>query len=546
MNRRMAKVVAMGLVALISVSATAVGPAGAATGEAEVAMSAGASSSGIHLEPVGTINASIGTAGGAEIVAFDPASKRAFTSNGAGNRIDVIDLTDPSAPALLAPIDLASLGSDVQSVAAQDGIVAAVLKPLSAHPTQDPGKVAFFNSAGQFLRQATVGSLPDAVTFTEDGRHVLVANEGEPRCSGSVTADNPEGSISIVNVATGAVRTADFKQFNRLRSYLTGIGVRLNWPGATVAQDLEPEYIATKGNLAWVSLQENNAIAIVNIATARVLVITPLGSKRHDVAGQGLDPSDRDSASNGKSVAIVERPVDGLYMPDGIAVTSSALLVTANEGDARDYSCFSDESRVSALGSALDPADYSGAILGNGPAGMGRLTVSRTDGDLDGDGKIDRLKAFGARSFSIRNAAGTLLYDSGDRLEQLFAQDPALRPFFNSDGESNDPASAQDSRSDNKGPEPESVVVGTVAGKELAFIGLERVGGVAVFDLTNPFNPAFVDYANPRIEGPSILTTDRAPEGLKFVPASQSPNGVPLLLVANEVSGNTRIYEVRS
>lgn len=387
-----------------------------------VLMSAGAAPA-IDLVPISTYNSSSGpVSAGTEIVSFDPGSKRAFSTNGAGLRIDVTDLSNPSNPVALPSIDLAPYGSDVQSVAVHNGVVAAALKPLGPGATQRPGVVAFFNKDGAFIRQAQVGALPDMVTFTPDGKYALTANEGEPACDENqapADANNPEGSVSIITVSNGSVKTADFKVFNFLRNTLIKNGVRLNWPGATVAQDLEPEYITTDGLNAWVTLQENNAIAQVNVIGGVVVRILPLGSKRHDRTGQGLDPSDRDSATNQKAIAIVKRPVDGLYMPDGIALLKSGVfggyLLTANEGDARDYGCFGDDGRVADFvapdeGLKLDPADYSGALVGDGPAGIGRLTISATDGDLDGDGLIDRVKALGARSFSVWTSAGKLVF----------------------------------------------------------------------------------------------------------------------------------------
>lgn len=514
---------------------------------------------------------------GTEIVAFDPGSKRAFSTNDPANRIDVTDLSNPANPTTLPSIELSPYGTGVQSVAANNGLVAAAVKGTTS---QDPGSVVIFDSNGKFKRRATVGALPDMVTLTPNGLWVLAANEGEPACAPNTDptqANNPEGSVSIVNTLSGKVRTVGFASFNNQRSQLLAGGVRLNWPGATVAQDLEPENIATNGITAWVTLQENNAIAVINVLTGKVSKISGLGTKDHSVAGQGLDPSDKDSAANKPAVAIGPRPVSGLYMPDGIAFTGdptllpldiseakraraaragiqlpqfiggSGYLFTANEGDGREYPCFSDESRLS--GANLDPA--MAALKGDGPTGMGRLTISVTDGDTDGDRDIDRANSFGARSFSVRNPSGRLIWDSGDQLEQLTStlvnerSAEVIKPLiFNADYKA---PSTFDNRSDNKGPEPESVVLGQVRGKKLAFISLERIGGVATYDVSDPSQPKFLNYANPLYQADAEFgITDRGPEGLQFVAASQSPSGKPLLLVANEISGTVTVYEVRS
>jgi len=120
---------------------------------------------------------------------------------------------------------------------------------------------------------------------------------------------------------------------------------------------------------------------------------------------------------------------------------------------------------------------------------LGRLNVSTIDGDTDGDGDYDALYAYGGRSFSIRSANGDLVFDSGSRLENITAR--LLPEAFNSDNAEND---SLDSRSDNKGPEPEGVTVGRVDGRTYAFVGLERIGGVAVFDVSQPQAPFFVQY----------------------------------------------------
>lgn len=511
--------------------------AAAVTGLPQPAWAAAA----VDLVPVGSYAGSGATAlARSEIVAFDPASRRAFTTNDGGSltQIDIADLSNPAAPVLVATFDLSPYGDTVQSVATRNGVVAAAVAP--ADPLAK-GAVVLFTTAGSLLGAVPTGYLPDSVTFTPDGTKVLSADEGQPSCSGSTVVDVP-GSVTIIDVASLTSSTATFTAADVVP------GVRVNLPTPD-ADELEPEYIAISpdSRTAYVTLQENNAIATVDIATADVTSVAPLGAKDHNVAGQGLDPSDRDNAAGtGGVIAIVNRPVLGLPMPDGIAsLTQGATtyLLTANEGDAREYPpCFGrDDERLSSR--TLDPSAFPNAttLKGNGPEGIGRLRVSRTDGDLGGDGDLDQLYSFGTRSMSVFLPDGTLVADTGDELEQTVK---ALYPAaFNSDGE----GGGFDSRSPNKGPEPESVVVGQVGGVDLAFLGLERIGGVAVYDVSNPADPTLVDYANPKLEpGAQPGDGDAAPEGLAFVKASDSPNGIPLLLVANEVSGNTTIYEVRT
>jgi hypothetical protein len=340
--------------------------------------------------------------------------------------------------------------------------------------------------------------------------------------------------------------TADFVAFNSQRNELERAGVRISAPNAnaadrraTVAQDLEPEYIAVSpdGRTAWVSLQENNAIAIVNLETALVERIVGLGFKDHLRAGNGFDASDRDDG-----IHIRPWPVSGMYQPDGIAafaVDGETYLVTANEGDSRSWTVFNDEARVSEL--TLDKS-----LLQNEPdlasdAKLGRLKVSRVDGDLDGDSDIDRLTGFGGRSVAIWNAAGEQVYESGDALEQYIAAN--LPDRFNID---EDGLNKLDDRSDDKGPEPEGVVVGRVGDATYAFVGLERTSAVAVFDVTRPTAARLVTIVPLAIVGDATGGPHIAPEGLCFVPAERSPTGEPLLAVACEATGTTVLFRVNS
>lgn len=243
-----------------------------------------------------------------------------------------------------------------------------------------------------------------------------------------------------------------------------------------------------------------------------------------------LDTSDRDGGIN-----ILPQPVFGMYMPDAIAsfsVGGQTYYITANEGDDRG-----ETDRVRNL--TLDPTAFPNASELRNNANLGRLTVSVIDGDLDGDGDYDRLQAYGARSFTIWDSTGKQVYDSGDDLEQITA---ALVPeLFNS--EENDPGEF-DARSDNKGPEPEGVVTGVINGRTYAFIGLERTGGIMVYDVSDPIAPTFIQYINNTPSFGFATGIDAAPEGLTFISAEDSPNGEPLLVVTNEVSGTTTVYEI--
>jgi DNA-binding beta-propeller fold protein YncE len=500
---------------------------------------------GIALQHLSSISTAAGGSTGAEIVAFDAVSKRAFAINSSDNELAVLDLSDPAAPILVDKLSFAAYGAGLNSVDAHRGLVAVAVE---ANPKTAPGKVVFIDARTLAIKGSVgVGALPDMLLFTEDGERVLVANEGEPNSYLQPDSVNPEGSVSIISLERGVVRarvrTVGFTGFTK--EDLLAKGVRVFGPGATAAQDLEPEYITARGRTAWVTLQEANAVAVIDLPTATVREIVALGRKDHSVTGNGLDPSDRDGPADSASIKIGTWPVSGLYQPDAVATLHAGrdmFLVTANEGDSRssdDFPGFSEEIRVGSSSYVLDPTAFPNAATLKANAALGRLTVTNASGDSDNDGDFDRIEAFGARSFSIWSAAGDLVWDSGDQFEQYLG-DPAhgFAAIFNASNDTNSP----DNRSDNKGPEPEGVAIGRIGGRSFAFVGLERIGGVMAYDVTNPYAPSFAAYANTRKL--DVLQGDLGPEGIEFVDEEASPNGRPLVLVGNETSKTIAIYQV--
>ncbi|MBM96225.1 MAG: hypothetical protein CMI09_10340 [Oceanospirillaceae bacterium] len=540
---------------------------------------------GATLVQIGRYESDIFDDGGAEIVAFDATTDKLFVVNSGDSTIDVLDLTDPANPTKLATIDVTAAtvtgftAGGANSVATKNGTLAVAVEN---DDKQANGQVYFYNTDTLAFEAAVeAGALPDMVTFTHDGAKVLAANEGEPNDMYTV---DPEGSITIIDVATKAATTADFTDFNALEQDLLDAGVRIfgydfvNDIASTVAQDLEPEYITISedNTKAFVALQENNALAVVDIANSDVTEIISLGYKDHSVRGNGIDGVRDDEQ------AIVETvPVFGMYQPDSIAsytFNGNTYIVTANEGDAREYltknevadeaACeaaggiefeeddgdllcfyFKEEERVRKLD--LNTENFTNeelAKLGD-KDGLGDLTVTMVNG-LNDEDTYDEVYAYGARSFSIWNENGDLVYDSGDQFEQIIA---TLTPnYFNASNDKNE----IDNRSDNKGPEPEGIAIGTIDGRTFAFIGLERQGGIMVYDVTNPFATGFVGYTSNRDfsidigdikDGtlPAGAAGDLAPEGMEFVSSDDSPNGKPLVIVGNEVSGTTTIYEVK-
>jgi DNA-binding beta-propeller fold protein YncE len=497
-------------------------------------------SGALELRLLGTYASGVYLEGGAEIVAHHPGTQTLYVTNGSTGTLDLIDVNDPTIPTLITQIDLSAFGGAGTSVNVYGDMVAVA---VNADTVGERGMVAFFDPAGEPLGTVEVGFLPDMVTFTPDGTKVLTANEGEPNADYSI---DPEGSVSIIDVSGGVenatVTEVGFTDFNAdgARAAELPADVRIFGPNATVAQDLEPEYIAVSADssTAYVVLQENNALAVIDIASGSVTGIVALGFKDHSVEGNGIDASDEDGAIN-----ITTWPVFGIYHPDGIALfeaNGTSYLVTANEGDTRDYETYSEEARLADL--TLDAEAFPNAEELQAAENLGRLTVTTSMGDTDGDGEFEAIYVPGARSFSIWSADGALVYDSGDQFEQITAA--AYPDNFNSNHEEND---SFDNRSDNKGPEPEGVAIGEIDGRVYAFIGLERMSGVMVYDVTDPTAPAFVTYSNNRdFSGNAEAGTagDLGPEGLIFISAENSPTGTPLLVMAHEVSGTTSIFEI--
>jgi hypothetical protein len=508
----------------------------------------------IQLTPIGTYASGIFGQGAAEIVAHDPGTQRLFVVNAQAASLDVLDISNPAHPVKVADVSLLPFGGVANSVDVRNGIVAVAVESV---PKTDPGKVVLFDANLDFLSSVLVGAQPDMLTFSPNGRWLLSANEGEPNSYNNANAGvigpsvDPEGSVSIIDLAGGAanvtqasVRTADFRAFN---AATLDPSIRIFGPNATVAQDIEPEYITIShdSKTAWVTLQENNALAIVDIEAGSVTQLIGLGTKDHNAAGNALDASDRDGASNGPRINIRNWPVQGLFLPDGIdsyQVGGQTFLVLANEGDSRaDWPGFNEEARLGDASYILDPTAFPNAADLKLNRNLGRLRVTRATGDIDHDGDFDVIHSFGARSFSIRDASGALIFDSGDQLEQLTA---AVYPtFFNASHDNN----TFDNRSPTKGPEPEGVVVGRAFGRNYAFVAMERIGGIAAYDVSDPYAPVLSDYANNRdfLAAPaSGLAGDLGPEGIIFIKAENSPNGNPLVVIGNEVSGTTTIFQV--
>ncbi len=490
----------------------------------------------LTFEPIGTYATGTFDESAAEIVAFDPGSARAFFTNAEANAVVALDLSDPNNPTLAFTLDMSPFGGGVNSVEVAGGRVAIAVE---ADEKTEPGTIVIYGVDGDFIETHGAGALPDALSFSRDGNYLAVANEGEP--NDDYDAD-PVGSITLVDFTSGkgVSYTVGFERFIGQEDALRAEGIRIFGPGANAAQDLEPEYVSWSpdGERVYVTLQENNALAILERRTNE-LKLVPLGYKDHNTDATGFDASNRDDG-----IEIFPRPTLGMYQPDAIktyvAADGATYVVTANEGDSRDYDGFSEETRVKDL--VLDPTAFPDAARLQQDENLGRLLTTTTLGDTDGDGDFDEIYSYGSRSFSILAADGSLVFDSGNEFEKTVAG--LLPAQFNSNNDDND---SRKSRSDDKGPEPEAVAVAELNGRTYALIGLERQSAIVVYDVTDPRAAAYVTLFGNRDYGvgaDSVSGGDLGPEDIDFVSAEDSPSGEPLVLVSSEVSGTVTVYRV--
>ena len=474
----------------------------------------------------------------AEVSAYDPATKRLFVLNGASGKVDILDISDISKPRKAAELDLRVYGLRAGGLDFHSGVLAVAV--INKNP-QKNGHIYFFDSNGILLSQAEAGPWPTMVRFVPDGDYVLVANEGVPDQDYRV---DPEGSITVVDLTCGVrhpiAHQANFRSFDDLRCDLILDGVRISHVSATVSQDLEPEFITVSPDSLWayVTCQENNTIAVVDILEAKVVKLIPLGLKDWEGSRFVMDASDRD-----RSINLISWPIFSSYMPHGIAqyqAGGATYLVTANEGMPRNYRAWNDAVRLGQVPFEDSAVKFNAQAMRNNGA-LGRLKLVRDLSDLDNDGEMERVVAFGGRSFSIWDLKGNLVWDSGGQFEQITAK--GYSKYFNSGSRT----SEFDVRSSEMGVEPKGLALIQLSGKTYAFIGLEQMGGVMIYDITQPKTPKFLVYVNNRNfeeDAKSPAAGDLGPNGLLVIPAKHSPTREPLLVVANQVSGTVTIYVI--
>ena len=499
----------------------------------------------INLEKIGGYDSGFSNKDGgvAEIISYDKMKNQAWVVNGATGKLDILSLDQVtggisekmSAKSLDIPAIIAKAAPDFQygdmtsvAVHGEKGIVAVALQDVDYNKH---GYAAILTTDGELLTMIEAGCQPDNIVFTPDGRKILVANEGEPREGIGEGIVDPAGSVTVITLDAADVQkstavTVDFEVFDSQRETLIADGIIMvkdNLPSV----DFEPEYITATDQKAYIALQENNAIAILDLDTKEYSGVYSLGYK--DLSGEkdALDLVE-DGVYEAKTYDAVSA-----YMPDGIAVYETdgkTYILTANEGDAREWGDYCNE--IKATVTATDGTEAEKVRV---------INAEVTNGLPEG-----KTVLYGARSFSIYrvdNDGLTQVFDSGNDFEVKTAG--YFPAYFNISNDDN----AFDSRSPKKGPEPESVVIGKVEGRTYAFVALERIGGIMVYDITHPEKADFCNYINTRdfSEDPEAvekLTGDIAPEGLAFIPAEDSHSATPVLLAAYEVSGTVGAYAV--
>ncbi|OXS53804.1 hypothetical protein B1A99_28285 [Cohnella sp. CIP 111063] len=491
--------------------------------------------------------------GVAEIVAYNKDNQKMYVISGTIQALDIVPLADITAGELNSyayekRVNIASIGTangfsagDMTSVSINTRLKAIAVSVQRGDYLADSDKngyIVFLDYDGNYIAHYEAGIQPDMIGFSPDDHYVMTANEGERRNFGPGSVD-PKGSVTIVdlrsannhddlrNLTTGKVTTVYFDNYDaaEARAQLVADLVLLK-TGTAPSVDLEPEYITfSADNLtAYVSLQEANAVATFDIAAKTFTSIKGLGFKDHSQPGNELD------FRNDGIVNIKKEPVFGVYMPDGLATINIGgvqYVLTPNEGESRsDWAGYKDINEGS-------------SIPGLGNVGSAEWLIN-SEREVLKD-RPDDIFTMGGRSFSIWKASDlSLVYDSGSDFERITAE--LFPTIFNAHHRAN----GMEARSPRKGPEPEDIKVLQVGSKAYAFVGLERIGGLMMYDITNPAAPVFIDYFNNRNPSKTMddNVNDLGAEGISVISAENSPTGWPMVLVANEVSGTVTILQI--
>jgi hypothetical protein len=512
------KIVSVSIVAALGLALTA------NLTQASVLESKDLSLNHISSYSTGTTNVDGGVA---EIVKFNSDNSKMYLVNGQTKTVDIVKVNTDGTTSFNAETDRIDVSTmvpgfifgDITSVEINTKQKIIIIAAQEADYSK-AGAVVILDYEGNIIKSVQTGVQPDMVTCTPDGNYILIANEGEPRNGYEGGVVDPKGSVTLIDLKNGVNNalgdTITFDGFDSKRSDLIANKVILK-KGALPSKDLEPEYIAVASNSqkAYVSLQEANSIATFDIESKTFTSIKGLGFKDHN-----LDKNSLDSVKDG-TINIKPQNLYGVYMPDGITTfdkNGKTYILTANEGDSREWGTYKNTASIKIDGQKVDI-----------------LNVAEHDGLESGKSYI-----FGGRSFSIWDAETmSQVFDSGSDFESITAE--KFKDNFNASNNN----TTIDSRSGKKGPEPEDVKVGIVDGQVFAFIGLERIGGIMAYNITNPENATFTNYVNTR-DFRNDIAGDVSPEGLCFVPSDKSPIGKSMLLTANEVSGTIALFAINS
>lgn len=478
--------------------------------------------------------------GVAEIVTYNKDDKIFYVVSGVTQSIDLVKINSDGSTERKKRIEIGEIledkninAGDMTSVSYSDE------KKLLAVAVQDEdyknnGHIVILDKEGNYKESFECGVQPDMVTFTKDGKYIISADEGEPR-EGYVNGIDPKGSVTIIDVENKSTNKVEFN-INRVEALNNGVLLKKD---SNPAEDLEPEYIAVSDDnkTAFISLQENNAIASIDIESGDINYVKGLGFIDHSLEGNEIDAV-RGKGKNAK-IDIKNDNFLGTPMPDGIAFLSKNgkdYILTANEGDAREWGKKKNKYENTKSKKFDEKADKKTEYLDN----------DKTDG-LD----ENKIYLLGGRSFSIYDASNLAkVYNSGSDFERITAR--IFPDFFNTSNDEDKGPDKLDARSNKKGPEAENITVLNIKDKTYAIVGLERISGIMIYDITDPSNPVYKDYFNNRIfiksvnDGEEVGLEKRGnigPEGLCAIEAKDSPTGKPLALVANEVSGTVQVIE---
>lgn len=432
------------------------------------------------------------------------------------------------------------------------------------------GRVCLLDYDGNLQYYYETGVQPNMAVFTADSKKLLITNEGEHKSTYTVT--DPKGTVTIIDFSRNSDPTritpteVDFSAFTAdeliensiLLNKIKNTNVTEENPDTYIPvepqYDLEPESIAVNdaGTTAYVCLQEANAIATLDLTTNEFVDIRSLGF---------IDYSDETNAID----VVLDKTYSpttyqytyGVPMPHSIElieIEGTTYLLTANEGASRTY-CYntstkfisnlttatltSNEPKVDANG---DPVyDANGEEVYPTAASVQVLNNTYTAGLEEGveeDGSDTPHYIFGTRSFSIYEADSmSLLYDSANSLE---AKTNELLPSnFNCTNN----MMGKEKGATARGVEPKAVITSAINGRYFAFIALEAIGGVMVYEITDPSTPEYINYINTRDFSTSIKG-DVSPGCIALADANSSKNELPTFFVGYDVTATLGSYTI--